>query len=181
MSRPSNAQGMPRRQALAIMSGAALSSAALSGLGLAEQAESSQRKIKLRRIDNMDIFTRDLARLVAFYSETLGLHFFLPYTAGQKWAAIDFGNLTVYIFQVDQGEHPPRRTVATSEYPGLASFAFEVDNLEAAMRALDGKVEWMRDKPEIWRHPSGTYYRYRSFYDPDGNMMYITEPHKVAA
>jgi isopenicillin-N N-acyltransferase-like protein len=41
-------------------------------------------------------------------------------------------------------------------------------------------VEWLTAEPTTWEHPSGTHYRYRAFYDPDGNKMYVTEPHKIA-
>lgn len=34
--------------------------------------------LKLKRIDNMDIVTRDVQRLVDFYHGVLGLDFFLP-------------------------------------------------------------------------------------------------------
>ena len=37
--------------------------------------------LKLKRIDNMDILTNDVQRLVDFYHGTLGLGFFLPYVA----------------------------------------------------------------------------------------------------
>jgi glyoxylase I family protein len=55
-----------------------------------------------------------------------------------------------------------------------------VDDLDASILALDGKVDWLQPKPATWSHPSGTHYRYRSFYDPDGNKLYVTEPHKLA-
>ena len=47
------------------------------------------------------------------------------------------------------------------------------------MAELDGKVEWVDDEIITWKHPSGTWYRYRPFFDPEGNMLYVTEPHKL--
>ena len=138
----------------------------------------SDAKLKLKRIDNMDIYTRNVDRLVDFYTKTLGLHFFLPYEPDKEWAAIDFGNVTVYIFKADRGEYAPRR-LCVGRVPGFDSFAFEVENVDEAIRALDTKVEWCQDETQTWVHPSGTHYRYRAFYDPDGNKMYVTEPHKV--
>ena len=137
---------------------------------------------RLKRIDNMDILTRDVATLVEFYHGTLGLPFFLPYAPGEGWAAIELGNLTLYILATEAGEHAPRRTGPSAENaPGLDSFAFEVDDLDAAMADLDSKVEWAAAAPGTWRHAGGTHYRFRAFFDPDGNKLYLTEPHKAVA
>jgi isopenicillin-N N-acyltransferase-like protein len=135
----------------------------------------------LKRIDNLDILCKDVAAVVSFYHETLGLPFFLPYAEDEEWAAIDAGNLTIYIFKSERGEHAPRRTAINPENaPGFDSFAFEVDDLDAAISELDGRVEWANPDIIEWRHPSGTWYRYRPFYDPEGNMLYVTEPHKAS-
>lgn len=132
--------------------------------------------VNLKRIDNSDILVRDLRKTIEFYHDTLGLPFFLPYEPEEGWAAIDAGNLTFYIIETQAGEHAPRRSVVNAESPpGLDSFAFEVDDLDASIAALDGKVEWAgpvtrSDHPLAW-------YRYRGMYDPEGNLLYITEPH----
>ena len=63
-------------------------------------------------------------------------------------------------------------------YQSVRSFAFAVDDLDAAVAELDGKVKWAGDE-ERWDHPSGTWYRYRSFHDPEGNLLHVTEPHKA--
>jgi glyoxylase I family protein len=136
--------------------------------------------LKLKRIDNMDILTPNVHRLVDFYHGVLGLPFFLPYQREEHWAAIDTGNLTLYIFRTTNPTPNPRRTAVNLEDPpGFDSFAFEVDDLDEAVAALEGKVRWVTDEPIEWRHPSGTHYRYRPMFDPDGNMLYVTEPHKV--
>ena len=132
----------------------------------------------LKRIDNLDILCDDVATVVSFYHETLGLPFFLPHEPDDDWAAIDAGNLTIYIFRSEVGGHAPRRTPVNPENPpGFDSFAFEVDDLDAAIGELDGAVVWASGATIEWRHPSGTWYRYRPFYDPEGNLLYITEPH----
>lgn len=134
----------------------------------------------LKRIDNTDILTRDVPKLVDFYHGVLGLPFHLPYEAGEEWAAINAGNLTIYVFKSEAGEHSPRRTeINPDNLPGLDSFAFEVDDLDVAIAELDGKVDWVADVI-TWDHPSGAWYRYRPFYDPDGNLLYVTEPHRAA-
>jgi hypothetical protein len=135
----------------------------------------------LRRVDNMDILCRRTGPMVDFYHGILGFPFALPYEDGQDWAAIELGNLTLYLFETTVGEHQPRRTpINPDNPPGLDSFAFEVDDLDEASTDLDGKVEWAAEEPIRWDHPSGTWYRYRPFYDPEGTMLYVTEPHKVA-
>jgi glyoxylase I family protein len=137
--------------------------------------------VKLKRVDNMDILTPDVQRLVDFYHGTLGLGFFLPYVAEEHWASIDLGNLSLYIFRTEDRTPVPRRTaVNLKDRPGFDSFALEVDDLDTAMKALEGEVEWVTPQPIEWKHPNGTHYRYRPMFDPDGNMLYVTEPHKVA-
>jgi len=137
--------------------------------------------LKLKRIDNMDILTHDVDALVEFYHGVLGLPFHLPYEKEEEWAAIDMGNVTLYIFKSEVGEHAPRRTAVNPDNaPGYDSIAFEVDSLDEAEAALDGRVEWVDERIQ-WKHPSGTWYQYRPFFDPDGNMLYVTEPHIVGA
>ncbi|MFJ3077686.1 MULTISPECIES: VOC family protein [Pseudomonas] len=136
--------------------------------------------LQLKRLDNMDILTHDVQRLVDFYHGTLGLGFFLPYVAEERWAAIEMGNVTLYLFHTHNPAPVVRRTaVNLADKPGLDSFAFEVECLDEAMAYLHGKVEWVTDAPIEWQHPNGTHYRYRPMFDPDGNMLYITEPHKT--
>jgi predicted enzyme related to lactoylglutathione lyase len=136
-------------------------------------------RLELNRIDNLDILCTDAGLLARFYTEVLGLDFFLPYEEGQGWASIDAGNLTIYIF-TGKGDHEPRRTPENAENrPGFDSFAFEVRDLDEAIATLTERgVEWAGDVTH-WEHPTGTWYRYRPFYDPEGNMLYVTEPHKA--
>ena len=95
--------------------------------------------LALKRIDNLDILCRDADLLARFYNETLGLPFFLEYEPGAGWAAMDAGNLTIYIFATPVGEHAPRRTSANEDNPpGFDSIAFEVEDLDAALSYLDG-------------------------------------------
>jgi hypothetical protein len=139
--------------------------------------------INLKRIDNMDILTNDVQRLVDFYHGLLELPFFLPYVAEEEWAAIDTGNVTLYIFKTESAVlHEPRRAAVNLEdAPGMDSFAFEVDDLDEAHTHLDGNVDWAYHEIITWKHPNGTWYRYRPFFDPDGNMLYVTEPHEAKA
>lgn len=137
--------------------------------------------LNLKRVDNMDILTNDVPKLAEFYTEVLGFPFFMPYeetdVPEDQWASIDFGNLVLYIFHTTRQGEVFRRTAVNLEDPvGYDTIAFEVDDLDEAVAELDGKVEWVQEII-TWKHPSGVWYRYRPFFDPDGNMMYVTEPH----
>ncbi|MEI9413533.1 VOC family protein [Mesorhizobium sp. Cs1321R2N1] len=135
--------------------------------------------LELKRLDNLDILTHEVQRLVDFYHVTLGLPFYLPYVKEEQYAALNLGNLTLYIFRSGDGEHAPRRTTVNADnLPGFDSISFEVADLDAAEAALDGKVVWVNERME-WKHQNGTWYRNRPFFDPDGNMLYLTEPHRV--
>jgi isopenicillin-N N-acyltransferase-like protein len=131
------------------------------------------------RIDNVDLLVHDADLMARFYHDVLELPFFLPYEPGSGWFAVQAGDVTVYVFETKVEGAPSHRTDDTDANPaGLDSFAFAVDDLDAAVVQLDGKVTWAGE-PEQWDHPVGTWYRYRSFYDPEGNIVHITEPHKV--
>jgi isopenicillin-N N-acyltransferase-like protein len=170
---------LDRREMIAWTTGAVIASVeASAGAAASEARTAALGGVRLKRIDNMDIYTNNLPRLVEFYTGTLGLKFFLPYQPAQGWASIDFGNLTLYMFEANQGEHAPPRP-GDRRVPGIDAFAFEVDDVDAAVQALEGKVSWCQPAIQLWSHPSGTHYRYRAFYDPDGNKLYVTEPHKV--
>jgi len=133
------------------------------------------------RIDNLDLLCHDVQAIVDFYHGVLGLPFHLPYEPGEGWVALDAGNLTIYVFATTNQEGEPRRTpVNEVNRPGWDSIAFETDDLDATIAALEGKVEWAAEEPIEWKHPSGTWYRYRPLYDPEGNMLYVTEPHQAA-
>jgi len=172
---------LDRRELLAWTAGAVLAATgADQAVAAASDAPSgAPAGLRLKRIDNMDIYTKDVPRLVEFYTGTLGLKFFLPYEPDKRWAAIDFGNLTLYVFEANLGEHAPPHP-GDRRVPGIDAFAFEVDDVDQAVAALEGKVTWCQPAIELWSHPSGTHYRYRAFYDPDGNKLYVTQPHKVA-
>jgi catechol 2,3-dioxygenase-like lactoylglutathione lyase family enzyme len=133
----------------------------------------------LKRIDNLDILCDDVDTMARFYNETLGLPFALPFEPGAGWAMMDAGNLRIYLAQATPGQHAPKRTAVNEENPGgFDSIAFEVDDLDEAINALSAKnVEWVVNDIIRWDHNNGTWYRYRPFYDPEGNMVYVAEPH----
>ena len=84
-----------------------------------------------------------------FYVNTLGLTPAYPCEKGQDWFAATAGTTTLYFFQ-GTGEHLPKasRDIGANR-PGIESLAFLVADLDEAVAALDGKVEWSRRIPEV--------------------------------
>lgn len=123
-------------------------------------------------IEGMNVFCRSMENLhetVRFYTEALGLPFFLPYEEGQDYAAISLGAATIWL------------KVSPEEYLPLAPeqgghIAMAVENLEEACAVLEGRVTWTSPIGR-WDLPEDTYYRYRRLCDPAGNLLFIIECH----
>ena len=126
----------------------------------------------LGRIDNLDVLCSDLSGMVPFYRDVLGLPPLLGYEEGQGWAGFQAGDVSIFLIEVG-GELPVKRTPGEGR-AGIESFAFAVPDLEAAIAEFDGRVEWASDIVE------SEWYRYRSFYDPEGNVLHITVPDRDA-
>jgi isopenicillin-N N-acyltransferase-like protein len=127
----------------------------------------------LRRLDNIDVLCVSLEEMARFYHEVLGLPFVLPYVPSEGWAGFQAGDVTIYVIEV--GGDAPLRRVPGAGPAGIESFAFQVDDLETAIAELDRHgVDWASDIVE------SPWYRYRGFYDPEGNVLHITVPDRVA-
>jgi isopenicillin-N N-acyltransferase-like protein len=124
----------------------------------------------LKRLDNVDVLCTDVDAVVAFYRDTLGLKLRLPYEPGQGWAGFRAGDVVIYFIEEGHGPHPPPRFTGAENPPGIDSFAFEVDDLDEAIAQLDGRVPWAGEIV------ASEWYRYRGFHDPEGNLVYLTEP-----
>lgn len=145
--------------------------------------------LTLKRLDNICVVVRDFAAMVNFYREVLGFELVPANHRPEKgWAMFSCGNMDVVLLASPEGGPPQRRTSAYWGNPaGLDSFAFEVEDIDDAMAELDAAgIEWAGDLViyangevllEIPEHVEGIWYRYRSFYDPEGNMLHLTEPH----
>jgi isopenicillin-N N-acyltransferase-like protein len=97
----------------------------------------------------------------------------LPYEPGQGWVGFRAGDVVIYLIEQDAAAppHPPPRFTGAPNPPGFDSFAFEVDQLDAAIVALDARgVSWAGEIVE------SEWYRYRGLHDPEGNLVYLTEP-----
>ncbi|MFT3863290.1 MAG: VOC family protein [Solirubrobacterales bacterium] len=131
----------------------------------------------LLRIDNLDVYCRDVATMARFYTEALGVELLYPYEDGDDWFAIQSGDVTVY-FLASGGPDAADRHPPVGEARGISSFSFAVEDLALAIERLDPHVDWVDEIGE-WSHENGTWYRFRFFTDPEGNVLSITEPHKV--
>ena len=115
----------------------------------------------LGRLDNIDVLVADLGRMAPFYRDVLRLPLLFPYVREDGWAGFQAGDVSVYLIEVGGGA--PTRRVPGAGPAGIESFAFAVDDLDAAIADLDqAGVEWAAEVVE------SEWYRYRSFYDPEG-------------
>ena len=150
--------------------------------------------LKLKRLDNMDIVVNDFATMVDFYKNVLGLPLHPHgYEPDKGWAMFMCGDVDLVLLSVpdaDRGER--QRTANYNEDPaGVHSFAAEVDDIDVAITELDrhgitwagetniyGAGEFLGEVPGD--DFAGIWYRFRSFYDPEGNVMHICEVHPPA-
>jgi len=128
--------------------------------------------------DNIDVLCSDIDVMAAFYHDVLELPYLFDREPGDDWFAVQAGPVTLYFFPGKGGHPEPFVADSDENPPGIECFAFVVEDLDAAVAALDGRVAWLGDVEE-WHHPSGTWYRFRYFHDPEGNKVSITEPHKT--
>ncbi len=125
------------------------------------------------RVDNIDVLCRDLDAMVAFYRDTVGVPLLFPYDPESGWAGFQAGDVSIYMIRIE-GEGQERRVPGEGP-PGFESFAFAVPDLEEGIDELTAKgVEWASEIVE------SDWYRYRSFYDPEGNLLHLTVPDRPA-
>ena len=150
--------------------------------------------LKLKRLDNMDIVVNNFATMVDFYQNVLGLPLHPHgYEPEKGWAMFMCGDVDLVLLSVpdaDRGER--QRTANYNEDPaGVHSFAAEVDDIDEAIAALDRHgITWAGDTniygagEFLGEVPgddfAGIWYKFRSFYDPEGNVMHICEVHPPA-
>ena len=125
-----------------------------------------------KRLDNIDVICTELEPMRTFYAGLLGLPLRLPYDPGQGWVGLRAGDVVIYLIEeAVTAPHPPPRFTGAANPPGLDSFAFEVDSLDDAIALLDAHgVGWAGEIVE------SEWYRYRGLHDPEGNLVYLTEP-----
>jgi isopenicillin-N N-acyltransferase-like protein len=126
------------------------------------------------RLDNIDVVCTSIEPMRRFYVELLGLPLRLPYEPGQGWIGLRAGDVVIYLIEEDAATlppHPAPRFTGGANPPGFDSFAFEVSDLDDAIAVLDAaRVSWAGEIVE------SEWYRYRGLHDPEGNLVYLTEP-----
>ncbi|MET1132226.1 MAG: VOC family protein [Aeromicrobium sp.] len=129
-------------------------------------------------MDNHDIACVDVAAMYDFYVNTLGMVPAYPFDPGEDWFAATAGSTTLYFFR-GEGEHLPKAGPDIEHNrPGLESLAFLVADLDQAIAELDGHLEWCGEA-ETWRHPNGSWFYFRHFYDIEGNKLSLSEAHDI--
>ncbi|MFC5179412.1 VOC family protein [Nocardioides taihuensis] len=129
-------------------------------------------------MDNHDIACLDIEAMYDFYVNTLGMVPAYPFDPREQWFAATAGSTTLYFFR-GEGEHLPKAGPDIEHNrPGLESLAFLVADLDKAIAELDGRVEWCGDA-ETWRHPNGSWFYFRHFYDVEGNKLSLSEAHDI--
>lgn len=150
--------------------------------------------LKLRRLDNIDVVVNDFPAMVAFYRDVLGLPLHPHgYEPERGWAMFTCGDVDLVLLSVPNAARlgSPRSSDYHSDPAGVHSFAAEVDDLDEAIAALDDhEIEWAAETvvygagrvlDSVPEGPfAGIWYRFRSFYDPEKNVMHICEVHHPA-
>src|SRR5690349_13125363 len=139
----------------------------------------------------MDIVVNDFPRMVRFYKEVLGLPLHPHgYEPAKGWAMFMCGDVDLVLLSVPHADRVGRRKTANyvADPAGVHSFAAQVEDIEEAIAELDRHgIEWAGDLKIYGAGQfldaaprgdfGGIWYRFRSFYDPEGNVMHICEVH----
>lgn len=120
------------------------------------------------RIWYVNVFTRDLARSIAFFRDALGLPLEFEH-AEFGYASFAPEGLRLGLARVD-----PRAADAASCVARHTGIGFGVPDLDAAHRELAAKGVAFPMPPT--RQPWGGYLA--TFCDPDGNVFYLDELRK---
>lgn len=127
----------------------------------------------LKQLDNVDIVCQSLDVMVPFYRDVLALPQAHPDVEEQGWAGFKAGDVRLYLIAGRAGTSAERAraTAPIGERPGLESLAFKVDDLNEA-------IGWLSERGVAWATEviESPWYRYRGFRDPEGNLLYVTQP-----
>lgn len=126
-------------------------------------------------VDNIDILCKDVPLVFEFYRDIIGLPVLQNYDPELHMAAVTTGTVDIF-FLPTCGEHKGTYSGDNDVDPaGISAFALRVNDYYAAEAHLDPHVTWAA--PMVyWEHPCGWSYRFRHFYDPEGNQVLVTEP-----
>ncbi|MBD5353564.1 MAG: VOC family protein [Bacteroides sp.] len=120
--------------------------------------------MKLNKVHHIAIIASDYARSLDFYTRVLGLTVIAEnYRSERESYKTDLALDGDYIIELFSFPNPPAR-VSRPEAAGLRHLAFEVDNIDTAIRELDVKGI----DHELVRTDGYTGKRFVFFQDPDG-------------
>lgn len=147
--------------------------------------------LKPLRLDNMDIVVKDFPAMVDFYKNVLGLPLHPHgYEPEKGWAMFMCGDVDLVLLSVPDADREERQRTGNyfADPAGVHSFAIQVADLDEAVVELDKhNVPWA-DRMMVYgaggflESPpegdfDGMWYRFRSFYDPEGNVTHLCEVH----
>jgi len=147
--------------------------------------------LKPMRLDNMDIVVKDFPTMVDFYKNVLGLPLHPHgYEPEKGWAMFMCGDVDLVLLSVPDAKRDAHQRTGNyvMDPAGVHSFAIEVADLDEAIAELDKHdVNWA-DKMMVYGAGAfleapprgdfdGMWYRFRSFYDPEGNVTHLCETH----
>ena len=137
--------------------------------------------IKIRRSDNCDIVSPDPERLATWYHKTLGLPWLKKWDAELGMAAVTVGNFDIFFLKTNSKDRGFKYTGDPENEPaGPMSLGFMVEDCRQAVSELKDQVEWATELHDFeFPNSNGWLYSYLHFYDPDGNMLHLTEPRNM--
>lgn len=127
--------------------------------------------LKLNKVHHIAIICSDYVRSKQFYTDVLGFEIAQETfrAARQSWK-LDLSLQGTYIIELFSFPDPPERP-SRPEAQGLRHLAFEVDDVDAAVRALQAK----NVITEPVRVDELTGKRFTFFADPDGLPLEVYE------
>lgn len=127
--------------------------------------------LKLNKIHHIAIICSDYERSKAFYTDVLGFGIVQEtFRAARRSWKLDLSLNGAYIIELFSFPDPPERP-SRPEAQGLRHLAFEVDDVDAAVHALNAK----QVVTEPVRVDELTGKRFTFFTDPDGLPLEIYE------
>jgi len=117
--------------------------------------------MKIRGTDFVYYQTSDIEKSIEFYRDTLGLDMY-GYFEEVKWAEFNAGNVTFAI------NDPTAFDPGFKAQAGGAAVSFAVDDLEAAIKELEGK-----GVPVVVPLNETPVCHFASVSDPDGNTVWL--------
>jgi glyoxylase I family protein len=134
----------------------------------AESASSLGRPAATSRTAVVRYQVTDIERSVDFYTRRLG--FELEHRAGSAFASVTRGALRLILSGPGSSGSRPLPDGRKQEPGGWNRFILDVDDLDSAIRALEGSVRF-RNQVEVG--PGGKQIQIE---DPDGNPIELHEP-----